>query len=111
MDPRGRLGMSMETGPAPEPLTRMRAGRIDTVWDRFEALWRTGRRPRIEDCLQEPGAAEIWPDLLRKLWEVELPEPHSANWRRRNARRSNTSHPHAPPKPGSSSGQAPLGHR
>ena len=72
LGPRGRLGMSTETGPAPEPMTPMRAGRIDAACDRFEALWRAVQRPRIEDFLAEPGADAAGPGLLQELMALEL---------------------------------------
>ena len=59
--------MSTETGPAPDPMTPTRAGRIDAACDRFEASWRAGQRPRIEDFLAEPGADAAGPELLREL--------------------------------------------
>ena len=64
--------MSTETGPAAEPMTPMRAGRIDATCDRFEALWRGGPRPRIEDFLAEPGADAAGPRLLQELMALEL---------------------------------------
>ena len=45
--------------------------RLDAACDRFEAAWRTGRRPRIEDCLNEVAESERT-GLLRELLEVEL---------------------------------------
>jgi tRNA A-37 threonylcarbamoyl transferase component Bud32 len=52
-------------------LTPTVAARIDEVCDHFEADWRAGRRPRIEEVLEaEP---EAWrPELLRHLLAVEL---------------------------------------
>jgi serine/threonine-protein kinase len=47
------------------------AARIDEACDRFEAAWRAGRRPRIEEVLE--AEAEPWrPELLRHLLAVEL---------------------------------------
>ncbi|HEX8202723.1 MAG TPA: serine/threonine-protein kinase, partial [Isosphaeraceae bacterium] len=56
-----------DTTRSDDDLTR----RIDEACDRFEAAWRAGHRPRIEDDLRAvpaPGRAE----LLRQLLAVEL---------------------------------------
>ena len=45
--------------------------RIDRVCDRFEAAWRAGRRPRIEDYLGEAAGPER-SALLRELLLAEL---------------------------------------
>ena len=44
--------------------------RLDAACDRFEAAWRAGRRPRIEDCLLEVSESERT-GLLRELLAVE----------------------------------------
>jgi tRNA A-37 threonylcarbamoyl transferase component Bud32 len=64
--------MSTKMDPTPDPLTPTRAGSIDVACDRFEVQWRAGRRPRIEDFLNQPGAAEAGPILLRELLALEL---------------------------------------
>src|SRR5262245_62046703 len=51
------------------PPTRAQA--IDRVGDRFEAAWRSGRRPCIEDYLDEAAEAER-AALLRELLALEL---------------------------------------
>ena len=60
-----------ETSPEAGPLTPGRAGRIDEACDRFEAEWRAGRRPRIEDVLAATGP-EAGPGLLRELLALEV---------------------------------------
>ncbi len=47
------------------------AREIDTLCDRFEAQWRSGARPRVEDFLA-PLAAEQRTPLLRALLLVEI---------------------------------------
>src|SRR4051812_34123521 len=60
------------------------AARIDEACDRFEAAWKAGSRPRLEDYLGEFLAAGQ-PQLLRELLILELayrrrdgqrPQPH-----------------------------------
>jgi serine/threonine protein kinase/TolA-binding protein/soluble cytochrome b562 len=46
-------------------------GRIDAACDRFEADWRAGRRPRLEDALADSPDPEQ-PALLRELLALEL---------------------------------------
>jgi hypothetical protein len=48
-----------------------RAGRVDDACDRFEAVWKAGGRPRIEDHL---GAVEDDErrTLLRELLALEI---------------------------------------
>ena len=60
-----------ETSPEAGPLTPGQAGRIDEACDRFEAEWRAGRRPRIEDVLAVTGP-EAGPGLLRELLALEV---------------------------------------
>ncbi|MGO9919845.1 MAG: hypothetical protein ACLQIB_34775 [Isosphaeraceae bacterium] len=55
--------------------------RIDQACDRFEAAWRVGERPRIEDWLASGKAASERAALLRELLMVEL------CWRERNGER------------------------
>src|SRR6266481_3990749 len=64
--------MSTEMDSTPDLLTPTRAGHIDVACDRFEVQWRAGRRPRIQDFLNEPQAAEAGPILLRELLALEL---------------------------------------
>jgi serine/threonine-protein kinase len=63
--------MSGQTAGDAGDLTPTVAARIDEACDCFEADWRAGRRPRIEELLEaEP---EAWrPELLRHLFAVEL---------------------------------------
>jgi serine/threonine-protein kinase len=53
------------------PLSPSTAGRREGVCDRFEAAWRAGQRPRIEDYLPDAPAPDR-PALLRELLVVEL---------------------------------------
>ena len=51
----------------------VRARRIDAACDWFEAEWRAGRRPRIEDTLAAAGEdAAMRTELLRELLLLEL---------------------------------------
>jgi hypothetical protein len=50
---------------------RPAARRVDAACDRFEAEWRAGRAPRIEDVLAAAPEAER-PALLRELLPLEL---------------------------------------
>ena len=47
------------------------AGRLDAVCDRFEAEFKAGRRPRLEDFLRQVEAADQ-PALLQELLGIEL---------------------------------------
>jgi eukaryotic-like serine/threonine-protein kinase len=52
-------------GNGDSPLTQF--GQILAVCDRYEAEWKAGRRPRIEDYLDEvpePGRPALWHELL-----------------------------------------------
>ena len=51
------------------PLSQVQ--RTDRVCDQFEAAWKAGPRPRIDDFLAEVPPAE-WPDLLRELLILDL---------------------------------------
>src|SRR5262249_53679988 len=56
------------------------ARQVDQVCDRYEAAWKAGRRPRIDDYLgnlPEPGRA----GLLRELLGLELVYRHRAGER------------------------------
>lgn len=56
------------TSPKPSP---DELGRLDAAYDRFEAAWREGRRPRIEDELGEiPGPERT--ERIRELLVLEL---------------------------------------
>src|SRR5262245_18247602 len=55
--------------PANRPRSPHRA--IDAACDRFEATWRAGPRPRIEDFLAEVSQDQR-PTLLRELIAVEI---------------------------------------
>src|SRR5262245_1377081 len=48
-----------------------RLARQDNVCDRFEAAWRAGRRPRLENYLDTMSSAEQ-PQLLHELLMLEL---------------------------------------
>ena len=52
------------------PAVALGAGRFEDACDRFEAAWRGGERPRIEDYCD--GAAPTGPPLIRELLVVEL---------------------------------------
>ena len=45
--------------------------RDDRICDQFEAAWKAGTRPKIDDFLAEISPAE-WPDLLRELLILDL---------------------------------------
>src|SRR5262245_26723006 len=47
------------------------AARVDSLCDQFEAAWRSGRRPRIEEVL-EAGPGPWRSERLRQLLGVEL---------------------------------------
>ncbi len=63
----------MEPQPHDQPpsVSLSQARRADRVCDRFEAAWKEGTRPRIDDFLTEIPRAE-WHDLLRELLIVDL---------------------------------------
>src|SRR4051812_36655250 len=67
-----------------ESLPMSEVDRVDAACDAFEATWRGGRRPRIEDFLVHAGGAGRV-ELFRALLALELglrrgageqPEPH-----------------------------------
>jgi WD40 repeat protein len=62
---RGASARGIEALPAPLAL------HAERVCQRFEAAWRAGQRPRLEDFLEGAAAAERAP-LLRELVEVEV---------------------------------------
>ena len=70
---------AVPTGPA--PLSATRAEELDRACDRFEAAWRAGERPRIEDYLAEaagPSGRRCCGELLAA---------RAASWRRRAGER------------------------
>src|SRR5262249_25668241 len=73
-------GEVARVGSGPDSLSGTQAEELDRACDRFEAAWRAGGRPRIEDYLE--GIAEpLRPALLGELIAVEL------DWRRRRGER------------------------
>ena len=54
-----------------EPLPPTLAERVDAACDQFEAAWKAGERPRIEDHLEEAVESER-PALLGELLALEL---------------------------------------
>src|SRR5262245_7620714 len=84
--------------PAPRsaPLTPTRAGRVDDACDRFEAAWRAGEQPRIDDYLVEADG----PDRPALLHELRLLE--------RELRRGPGARP-GPAAPGAGRGAPPAG--
>ena len=69
---RGRdIIVSEETAPTTGPATAGQAGRVDAVCDRFEAAFKAGREPRLEDY----AGAAAGPEgrrLLRELLALDL---------------------------------------
>jgi WD40 repeat protein/predicted Ser/Thr protein kinase len=63
--------MSGEPSQWPSRLPLQDADRVDQVFDPFEAAWRAGGRPRIEDYLDE-GPPAIRSALLQELLAAEL---------------------------------------
>ena len=61
------------------------AGRINPVCDRFEAAWRSGERPRLEDFLPQVDSADQGA-LLRELlrWNCTIAAGTARNLPRRN---------------------------
>ena len=74
------------------------ARRIDAICRQFEADWRGGRRPRVEDYPDDGLGNEIRPALLAELeaLERELRQSEETMPRLRGRRRDNTSGDHAP---------------
>jgi eukaryotic-like serine/threonine-protein kinase len=81
--------MNADQLPGGERRPEMTAHRVDEACDRFEAAWRAGRAPRIEEYLESFGEHERMA-LLRQLvpleWELrhkggERPDPEK--YRRR----------------------------
>src|SRR5205807_1683854 len=69
----GGRGMNAAQPPAGERRPEMTVHRLDEACDRFEAAWRAGCSPRIEEYLESFAEGER-PALLRELLaqEVEL---------------------------------------
>jgi serine/threonine protein kinase len=63
--------MNDQTHPSGESLSPSLVQRIDQICDRFEAAWKAGQRPQIEDYLDDLPEAER-SLLLRELLTVEL---------------------------------------
>ena len=55
----------------PEPLPLSRARRVNAACERFEAAWRAGEGPRIEDVVAEADGA-VRPTLLTELVALEV---------------------------------------
>ena len=59
--------MSAPAGPAPDALPPSLAARVDAVCNQFEAAWKDGRRPHIEDFLggwEGPERSALLRELL-----------------------------------------------
>src|SRR5262249_7260292 len=72
---RGRRPMP-ETHPPSDTPSLAAAKRIDALCDRFEAAWRAGAKPRIEDLLAEVPEAErpaLFVELLRLDCDLRRP--------------------------------------
>jgi serine/threonine protein kinase len=63
--------MTEEARSEPDSLSLSVANRIDEACDRFEAAWKAGRRPAIEDALAAAPETER-PALLRALLALEV---------------------------------------
>src|SRR5262245_34935381 len=72
--------MTDEQPQDPGSTTLRMADRVDRVCDRFEAAWRAGEHPAVEDYLGEAAGAER-SALLRELIAADL------EWRRRAGER------------------------
>ena len=65
-------------------------GRLEAVCDRFEAAWKAGRRPRIEDHLGASARARCGPPSSASCWCWSWPTvagPASGRRRRNTASR------------------------
>jgi WD40 repeat protein len=63
--------MSDSRGPGADSLTPSAAQRVDKVCDDFEAAWKAGRRPQIEQSL-EGTPTHLRPALLRELVALDI---------------------------------------
>jgi hypothetical protein len=61
----------MDPGKRDTPQPTSLASRVNAVCDRFEAAWRAGATPRLEEYLDEVDEADR-PQLLRRLLDVEI---------------------------------------
>src|SRR5262245_22067369 len=68
---RGEGYMSPDPPPDRGGRPRMRVHRLDEACDRFEAAWRDGQAPRIEDYLAFVDERER-PSLLREMLALEV---------------------------------------
>ena len=62
--------MNEPSPPGDELLSPTLARQMDRICDRFEAAWKEGQRPRIDDYLREVPEAER-PGLLHELLRLE----------------------------------------
>jgi serine/threonine-protein kinase len=58
--------------PRVDPMTPSGAGRLEDVCDRFEAAWRAGERPQIEEYWSADRTAPLGRLLMRELLLVEM---------------------------------------
>jgi serine/threonine-protein kinase len=63
--------MSEASWQSKDRLSPSMAERVDAVCDKFEADWRAGQRPRVEDYMADSSEAEH-SELLRRLVEVDI---------------------------------------
>ena len=63
--------MNEPFSPSDENLSPTLARQMERICDRFEAAWKAGQQPRIEDYLGEMPEPER-PDLFRELLGLEL---------------------------------------
>ena len=77
--------MNEPFSPSDENLSPTLARQMERICDRFEAAWKAGQQPRIEDYLGEMPEPER-PDLFRELLALELAyrDGLAAGPRRRN---------------------------
>ena len=70
----------------PPRLSPAEARRIDQTCDRFEAAWKAGRRPRLEEYLDasgEPVRSALLRQLLLADWDCRRragDEPHARDY-------------------------------
>ncbi len=82
--PKGTAGTPSQSGPAHSQIAR-----LDAACDRFEAAWRAGRGPQIEEFLEEVIATErhaFLGELIRlelELRRADGQEPHEHDYRLR----------------------------